>query len=91
MENPELWKDHFPKTHHEAVGWVPLHTYCALHQFVICAATTRIEGAWSAYCMNVPGCNHRLEYPEVLKYGDKLPEKVALALFPQFEGVFYDG
>jgi len=56
---------------------------------VLCVAQTRIEGAWSAYCDAVEGMNHDFEAEKVLAYGAKLPEIVARAIFPEFDGVPY--
>lgn len=38
-------------------------------------------GDWSAYVNAVPGMNHRNEWREVAKHGDRLPRKAAEALF----------
>lgn len=64
--------------------WVPRIRYTALSSRVIAVATTRIERAWAAYIDAVPGVNHAHEWKAVLKNGDKLPEKVAAVLFPDF-------
>lgn len=85
----KLGKYQFPETLEEAKEWS--HTSCRhmLHRQVMCIARTRIEGKWSAYCFPVPGINH--DYEEYLweTEGDKLPKKIALALFPYFEGIPY--
>lgn len=60
----------------------------ALAMQVLCVATTRHDG-WAAYCDSVPGFDHSVEFGGVLKHGDKMPEPVALALFPEFAGVPY--
>ena len=86
-----FWDDHFPKTPDEAKLWVPYVNYHALHSNVLVAATTRIEGAWCAYCRNVPGIRHEHEVADVLAWGDQLSQDVALMMFPEFEGVPYDG
>jgi hypothetical protein len=62
--------------------------YRALAQHVLAVATTRVDG-WCAYIDAVPGHRHSEEYGEVLKHGDKLPEKVARALFPAYEEIPY--
>ena len=59
--------------------------YRALHQKVLCVAVTRVEGAWCAYIKNVPGGRHTDETADVKAHGDKLPENIALAIFPQFK------
>lgn len=87
-----LWAiQHFPTPGNaEEIGaWRPYVVHRALHQFVLCVATTRVEGVWTAYCRNVPGQNHRLEVQCVLDDGDWLPETVARAVFPEFHRVPY--
>ena len=87
-----LWAvQHFPQTGNaeEIAAWVPYVVHRGLHQYVLCAATTRVEGVWVAYCRNVPGQTHRLEVQGVLDDGDKLPEPVARAVFPEFHRVPY--
>ena len=79
----------FPTTPEECRKWRPYVEFRALHMNVIVVAKTRVEGHWAAYCGPVPGMNHRQEFQEVLSNGDKLPEAVALALFPVFEGIPY--
>lgn len=81
------WQAHFadPET------WEPYVRSYALHMRVLCVATSRIEGCWTAYCHDVPGINHRHEMEIPLNHGDKLSEPVARAMFPEFEGVPYDG
>lgn len=61
----------------------------ALASRVLVVARTRIEGTWAAYCDAVPGYDHDHEERAVLLRGDKLPERVAVALFPEFDGVPY--
>ena len=80
---------HFPKTPDEAKQWTPYVRHTALAMRVITVAQQRIEGAWRAYIDAVPGQNHQLEFDAVLRNGEPLPEDVALALFPEFEGVPY--
>lgn len=79
----------FPETKEELDSWKPTVQYHALARRVLAVARTRCEGAWSAYCDAVPGENHFLERHRVLDQGDKLPESVAQALFPLFEGIPY--
>jgi hypothetical protein len=56
---------------------------------VMAYAHTRVEGAWCAYIDAVPGQNHDHEWQEVMRYGGKLPESIALLIFPEFEGLPY--
>ena len=86
---PEAFQNHFPETHEECKEWNSVQYSRALAMRVLAVAHTRIEGAWSAYCDAVPGKNHRDEEEAVLQRGDKLCEKVALALFPIFKGIPY--
>lgn len=79
----------FPNTREAALEWKPGYARLALARQVLAVATTRIEGAWCAYIDAVPGRNHEEEFAEVLLSGVKLPENVALAIFPRFEGVPY--
>lgn len=37
---------------------------------------------WTAYIDSVKGINHNDEWQEVAKSGDKLPSKIAVAIFP---------
>jgi len=71
--------------------WKPFTIRHALAMQVLCVAHTRVEGCWSAYCDAVPGWDHALEQEAVLQRGEKLEEKVALAIFPQFTGIPYAG
>ncbi len=70
--------------------WTPTIRVTALSMKVLVVAKTRIEGTWSAYCDAVPGDKHSAEWPAVLANGDKLMEKVARVLFPEFDEVPYD-
>lgn len=83
------WKIAFPVTPEECRTWKRIELYRALHMKVLCAAVTRIEGYWAAYIGVVEGKNHLREYGDVLLHGNKLPERIALAIFPEFEGVPY--
>lgn len=69
--------------------WKPAIQRHALHMKVLAVATTRVEGMWSAYISNVPGYHHDVEYHGVLEFGDKLGQKIAEALFPEFKGIPY--
>lgn len=55
--------------------------YLALDSKVLVVGVRRVDG-WSAYIGSVPGRLHREEYMEVARSGTKLPEKVAMAIFP---------
>jgi len=79
----------FPENKEEAENWEHFVLTRALAQHVLCVAHTRVEGMWSAYCDAVPGYNHDNEYQEVLDHGDKLPVRIAEAIFPQFKGIPY--
>jgi len=69
-------------------NWEPRIQRIALARRVLAVATTRVEGAWTAYIDVVPGIDHDLEFQDVLDSGDCLPEKVARVLFPEFEGPY---
>ena len=79
----------FPENKEEADCWKHSVQYSALASRVLCAAHTRIEGTWCAYCDAVPGASHNSEYAAVLHYGDKLPETIAKVIFPRFSDVPY--
>lgn len=83
------FEGHFPDTASEAVSWKPISTHRALACRVLVVAHTRIEGAWCAYIDAVPGHDHAIEAEEVFRHGTKLPEYLALAIFPRFEGIRY--
>ena len=82
----------FPENPEEAKNWEKdfkyIHT-TALARCVLVYAHTRIEGAWCAYIDSVPGENHDNEWQAVRDNGDKLSEKIALAIFPEFTGIPY--
>jgi len=61
----------------------------ALDTTVLVVAVKRIPGEWCAYIKGVPGNSHEREIQDVKAYGNKLPESVALAIFPQFKGTPY--
>ena len=86
---PAPFNAHFPHNPVKAKEWEPIIYRRALHRCVLVVANTRIEGAWSAYCSNVPGMDHDKEMAEVLRTGSKLEESLARKLFPTFEGVPY--
>lgn len=79
----------FPETPEEASEWEPKVLVRALARKVLVVAQTRIEGAWAAYCDAVPGKNHDYEANAVLREGDKLPEKYARTMFPEFKDLPY--
>ena len=79
----------FPTAPEEALAWKVTFIRRALHFQVLAVATTRVEGAWAAYIFPVPGQNHDHEWQAWETDGDKLPKAVALAIFPEFEGVPY--
>ena len=86
---PDWLKDHFPTNRKDAQNWTSINIQYALHRNVLCVATTRIEGAWCAYCKDVAGQDHKAEQNDVLAHGDKISDRVARVMFPQFEGVPY--
>ena len=79
----------FAETPEEAGKWTPIVRVYPLDRQVLCVARTRIEGAWCAYCGSVPGMDHDSEYQRVLEVGSKLPEYVAVAMFPIFKDIPY--
>lgn len=93
MNNRDNWPNwtvkHFPTNPSEAMSWEPIVRCYALHTEVLVVATTRIEGAWCAYCSNVPGMDHRLEMDGVLNYGCLVGEHIANQMFPEFVGIPY--
>jgi len=88
-ELPEKWREHFPANPQEAEGWESIIEMWPLSMKALVVGHTRIEGAWCAYAKDVAGFSHKLEAQDVLDFGDKLPESIARAFFPQFEGVPY--
>ena len=63
-------------------------TYRALGHNVL-AVAVKNDIDWAAYIGAVPGWNFDAEAAEVAAHGDKLPEGIARAIFPHFEGVTY--
>jgi len=57
--------------------------YRALDRKVLCVAVKRVEGAWCAYIGAVPGESHIAELDQVKRHGAKLPEDIALVVFPK--------
>ena len=43
----------------------------------------------AAYCDAVPGYDHDSEQEAVLNHGDKIDERLAIVLFPEFHGIPY--
>jgi hypothetical protein len=78
------WSSHFATR-----PFRPFARHVALATRVLTVATSRVEGTWSAYVDAVPGYDHDREACDVAFHGDKLPEGVARALYPEFEGVTY--
>lgn len=85
---PDTWPDWLKEKYGED-KWNPYIRSVALSQFVLCVAKIRIEGAWTAYCNAVPGQEHSVETVRVLTHGNKLPEKIARAVFPEFSELRY--
>lgn len=65
--------------------WKALDTYV-----IVVAVEGEIED-WAAYIGSVEGHNHDVEWLEVRDNGSKLPENVAVALFPDFMYLRYRG
>ncbi len=61
----------------------------ALAQTVLVVAVKRVPGEWCAYIKDTPGESHERELERVRAYGAKLSEKIALAIFPMYEGTPY--
>lgn len=83
--------EHFPDDPQSAREWQPITWRYPLHRQVMVVATTRIEGAWKAYCAPVPGISHDQEEGPVLDHGCDIGERVALVLFPHMKGIPYAG
>ena len=58
--------------------------YMRLGRNVLAVAKEGAVNDWAAYIDAVPGINHEAEVEHVMTNGDKLPERVARALFPEF-------
>ena len=74
---------------HKEVKFIPRICYHALASKVLVVMNTCCEGTWCAYCDAVPGIRHDNEFQEVLATGDKLPERVARAIFPEMAKLPY--
>ena len=84
QEEQSRWEAHF-----KAKEFKPIVQRRALAMRVLCVAKTRLPGHWAAYCGAVPGMKHEEEIEPVLRFGEKMPEEVARALFPEFKDVPY--
>jgi hypothetical protein len=80
---------YFPETPEEAETWIKTTRVYPLASRVLIVANTRIEGAWCCYADAVQGMDHQYEYQEVLATGSKVSERIARAVFPEFEGIPY--
>ncbi len=78
------WTEHFA-----AQPFKSLQIHRALAMRVLCVAHTLLPEHWAAYVDAVPGMQHELETEPVLRVGEKLPEDVARALFPEYAGLPY--
>ena len=58
--------------------------YTRLGHNVIAVAWEGNNKDWAAYIDAVPGISHQAEVEHVMRHGDKLQEKVARVLFPEF-------
>ena len=58
--------------------------WIALDCRVLVVAAEGYCGDWAAYIGAVEGNSHDEEWEDVLHHGAKLPEKVAVVLFPDF-------
>jgi len=58
-------------------------TFRALGHRVLAVASVTVDVDWAAYIGPVAGQSHADEWPEVARHGDKLPQHIAEALFPQ--------
>jgi hypothetical protein len=67
----------------------PIQVRRTLHRQVMVIARTRIEGTWKAYCFPVPGRNHDEEETLWREHGSQVRERVARALFPEFDSLRY--
>ena len=72
----------------------PYHQVVALAStvLVVCAPGEAGEGPerdWAAYIGSVPGVRHHSEWREVARSGEKLPRRVACAIFPSFNPAKY--
>lgn len=63
--------------------------YKALSYRVLAAAKEGYNHDWTAYIKDVPGHNYDEEQHIVLAEGDKLSEKIARAIFPEFNDLTY--
>jgi hypothetical protein len=61
-----------------------------LNREVLIVATFTCGANWKAYVGVVPGRNHDRESLDVLRTGDRLDERLARFLFPEFAEFAYD-
>jgi hypothetical protein len=73
----------------EEQKWSPTIARYSLSPNVMVVARTRIEGTWAAYCAAVQGQSLSHDEKFTLDNGSKLPEKIARAIFEQFEELKY--
>ena len=85
----ELKKKKFGENVGDKMEFQETIRYRALASRVLAVATTRVEGTWVAYCDAVEGWEHRQEFHEVLRSGDKLPVGIAKSIFPEFQDMPY--
>ena len=80
----------FPETRDEVECWEPAVRVHWLARDVIAVAKARVEGAWACYIRAAPSIyNEQRSNVAALYDGDKQPENIARAIFPEFEGVPY--
>ena len=82
-------RTHFPKSAEEAKAFRPRVRHIALASRVLVASITRVECTWRAYCDAVVGWKHTEEVRGVLDHGDTVPERIARAMFPEFDEIPY--
>ena len=80
----------FPETEEDMLVWKPYMIHTAIHSKVLLVARTRIEGAWSCYCVPVPGRSHEAEVSLWQTEGVKIRKELARAVFGCFENLPYD-
>jgi hypothetical protein len=57
-----------------------------LHYRVLCVAVVNVkEKEWAAYVKDVPGEHHDDEWQDVAAIGNKLDQKIAEVIWPQFK------
>lgn len=58
------------------------------HRVIVVAKEGQVND-WAAYIDAVPGQNHNNEWQQVRDHGDKISERVARVLFPEFDKLRY--